>query len=260
MGVKDKVLVFMKKGYDDIKQFLLQNFECQIYLGDWGSEFPKITVNIPENQIQLHKYAIDKDGRKYETTVPFDIDWVFSWLSPWKIPSKILGCAKKGAINFHPGPPKYPGIGCYNYAIWNEDKEYAVTCHEMDEKLDNGEIITCYWFKLHGTETVKSLKNRAIIELKSLFYDEMEDIICYKEILHVKNKSDLEWGKYKSRKDFQEFCKIEIPKDYLCDWYAHLDIEILERKLRATYFKGARDLPYIEVNGKKWCLIPETDL
>ncbi len=241
MGVKDKVLVFMKPD-EEIRAFLEQNFECTIFEGNWGDSFP--------DDLIMKKRWNDIS----------ECDWIFSWLCPWKIPESILEWAKKGAINFHPGPPKYPGVGCYNYAIWNGDKEYAVTCHEMDEKLDNGEIITCYWFKLHGNETVKSLKNRAITELKSLFYDEMEDIICYKEVLHVKNKSALEWGKYKSRKDFQEFCKIEIPKDYLCDWYAHLDIEILERKLRATYFKGARDLPYIEVNGKKWVLTPEEDI
>ena len=33
-------------------------------------------------------------------------------------------------------------------------------------------------------------------------------------------------------------------------------MELFELFLRATYFKGARDPPYIEVNGKKWRLEP----
>jgi len=236
----------MKPHYTDIEAFLRANFDCTIFKGDWGDPFPNIFwKEISENNRTFHMTKSIKEMK---------CDWIFSWLCPWKFPKEILSLAKKGAINFHPGPPKYPGIGCYNYAIWHEDKTYGVTAHLMDEQLDHGKIIDCYRFQLIGNETINTLKNRAIVALKNLFYDTMELILDEEEVIIV--DSHLEWGVYKSKKDFEKFCKIEIPKDYLADWYANLDIEILERKLRATYYPGASEGPHIMVNGKKWRLTP----
>ena len=40
-------------------------------------------------------------------------------------------------INFHPGSPEYPGTGCTNFAIYNKEKEYGVTCHYMKTSVDS---------------------------------------------------------------------------------------------------------------------------
>jgi len=238
MGVKDKVLVFIRKGYPDLVLFLEQNFDCRIFEGDWGDPFPNIDGVWLEDLEFDTKFSMDK----------LDYDWVFSWLCPWKIPPEILKLAKKGAINFHPGPPKYPGIGCYNYAIWNGDDEYAVLCHYMNDKMDNGDIIWKRGVVIYENDTIETLKNRSINKLKDLFYDVMWHIIN-DHPLHSNIK--YEWGEYRSREYFQKFCEIDLCFD---------DYIMLERTVKAFYFKGARDLPYIEVNGKKWCLVPEEDL
>ena len=235
MGSKDKVLVFMKPDYIDIEAFLRANFDCTIFKGDWGDPFPE---------------ALYLDAKYYLYDNLEEFDWVFSWLCPWKIPNNILKNAKKGAINFHPAPPKYPGIGCYNYAIWNEDKEYGVTCHYMDEQLDHGKIIRVYPVDIYKTDTINTLKNRSITMLKTLFYSIIWAILNNDGFVTEYNGK---WGTYKNKKTFQEFCNLT----YIID---KMDRIVLEKKLRATYFKGAQDLPYIEVNGKKWCLIPEEDL
>ena len=242
--VKPTALVFMKRGYDDIELFLKNNFDCRIFLGDWGDKFPHISSN-EEGVLFPEKYW-DMALSWLDWGQPVIFDWVFSWLAPWKIPKKVLDCAKKGTINFHPGPPKYPGIGCYNYAIWNEDKGYAVTLHHMAEEIDAGKIIDTKWFKIYKNDTIESLKNRAMVELKKLFYDYMGRILQGHPIDYLTHKKV--WGEYKSRKDFQEFCKIDF------------NVINMKEKLRATYFKGAPDGPYIEVNGKKWRLVPEDDV
>ena len=141
MKEKQTVLVFMKKGYEDIEKFIENNFIYQLYKGSWGSTLPGFSYSSENKEIMLPKKKMDKDGRIYDTFVPFKPDWIISFLSPWKIPAELLRCARKGAINFHPAPPKYPGIGGYNYAIWNEDKEYGVTVHEMAEDIDSGKCI-----------------------------------------------------------------------------------------------------------------------
>ena len=255
---KPTALVFMKRGYDDIELFLKNNFDCRIFLGDWGESFPEGDLG--------WKLISTTEGEIYHITQDISVDWVFSWLAPWKIPKEVLDCAKKGAINFHPGLPKYPGIGCYNYALWNEDKEYGVTVHQMDEEIDAGQIIDFIEFKILKTDTIKTLKNRAMLWLKQLFYRTMIDILDNNMILYLHHVSPIneKWGEYKSRKDFQDFCEIDF-KDFIYEKsYEHYDWgvnkEELEKRLRATYFKGAPDGPYIEVNGKKWRLVPEDDV
>ena len=43
-------------------------------------------------------------------------DFIISYLSPFILPKALLERAGRAAINFHPGPPEYPGIGCTNFA------------------------------------------------------------------------------------------------------------------------------------------------
>ena len=68
-------------------------------------------------------------------------DYIISYLCPWVLPDALLQNAKKAAINFHPGPPQYPGTGCTNFAIYHEVDEYGVTCHHMAPHVDSGNII-----------------------------------------------------------------------------------------------------------------------
>jgi hypothetical protein len=232
---KSKVLAFMKPHYTDIEAFLRANFDCTIFKGDWGDPFPDIAFN-DEGLMFPQKY---NDGHL-------------------KLPDWILKHAEKGAINFHPGPPKYPGIGCYNYAIWNEDEMYGVTCHFMDEKLDHGKIINCYYFDLIGNETINTLKNQAITKLKNLFYSTINLILQYGNPVSLEHGE--EWGEYKSKKDFEACCRVEIQSGifYGLGTFNPINFEEQwEKFLRAFYYPGANEGPFIEINGKKWRLVPK---
>ena len=45
------------------------------------------------------------------------------------------------AINLHIAPlPEYRGCNQFSFAILNEDKEFGVTIHELDESIDGGDI------------------------------------------------------------------------------------------------------------------------
>src|SRR5687768_15282057 len=68
-------------------------------------------------------------------------DYVISFLSRWVVPAYLLERAKKAAINFHPASPDYPGIGCNNFALYDNATEYGATCHHMAPKVDTGGII-----------------------------------------------------------------------------------------------------------------------
>jgi len=118
-------------------------------------------------------------------------DWIISFKSDLILNKEILERAKKGAINFHPSPPKYRGIGGYWWAIENRDEAFGVTCHHMDERIDHGAIIKANSFAISPEETVESLKEKAAVHSLSLLKNTLDDIVSGRPL----QACGAEWGK-----------------------------------------------------------------
>ena len=52
-------------------------------------------------------------------------DYIFCFRSFYILKKKLIDNTKEFAINFHPGPPEYRGIGCVNFALLNKEKKYG---------------------------------------------------------------------------------------------------------------------------------------
>lgn len=96
-------------------------------------------------------------------------EYVISFVSPWIVPKALLDTAQKAALNFHPGPPAYPGTGCYNFALYGGAKEYGVTVHHMQEKVDSGKIVMTSYFDVSPLETVETMKLKSMNHLLFCF-------------------------------------------------------------------------------------------
>ena len=232
--IDKSVLLFSKRGKWcwKVYEYLRENFtHVRRMLGDWGDTF-RI-----------------KEIREYYAK---EYDYVISYLCPWILPKEVLDLAKEHAINFHPAPPKYPGIGGYNYAIWNGDEEYGVMVHKMDEKVDSGYIYDVSKFLINDNETVMTLKEKSMETLFALFVDVID---CIKEGKSF-NFNGFRQGQEKffewhtppyTRKDFQKNCEIRVHE---------YDRDYIEKCVRAFYFPGARDYPFFKINGKKYKVTP----
>jgi methionyl-tRNA formyltransferase len=95
---------------------------------------------------------------------------IISYLSRWVIPADLLERAEI-AINFHPGPPEYPGYGCNNFAIYEGAREYGVTCHHMAARVDTGAIVAVKRFPVFASDNAGTLLARAYDFQLALFYD-----------------------------------------------------------------------------------------
>jgi methionyl-tRNA formyltransferase len=104
-------------------------------------------------------------------------DCIISYLARWIIPADLLGRAKT-AINFHPGPPAYPGYGCNNFAIYEDAREYGVTCHHMVSRVDTGAIIAVRRFPVFAADNAGTLLARAYDYQLALFYDIVGRMLC----------------------------------------------------------------------------------
>lgn len=179
--------------------FCQQHFlKVDCFLGEWNEEMPG---------------AIRQWSGEY----------IFSFLSRWVVPPSVLSKAKNAAINFHPASPDYPGIGCVNFALYEEADEYGVTCHHMTPNVDTGSIIAVKRFAVFANDNVATLLARTYDYQLALFYEVMELILKGKKIPVSSEK----WSRKPfSRKDFNELSILK----------KSMSKEEIAKRVRATTF------------------------
>lgn len=139
-------------------------------------------------------------------------DILISFCNGIIIPANIISNLSL-AVNFHPAPPKYPGRDVHHFALYNSEKRYGATMHQMTEKVDDGKIIKTREFLIPIGITPTDLLNMAIEESYILLEENLIKIINREsEILDPPKK--IRWGKVKyTRKMFKEFCRIDNIED-----------------------------------------------
>ncbi len=200
---KSKVLLVSRNDAFNIKNiihYVTENFDATILVDDRKNKFPKKDLN-------------------------WSGDYIFSYLCPWVLPMDLIESVQIAAINFHPGPPAYPGTGCYNFAIYQQAKKYGVTCHHLAKEVDTGNIVSVVDFPLLNNDSVNDLINRTYVYLNYLFFDITLGILKNYEMPIAK----LKWERkpYK-RKDLENLCKLSNKMN---------DDEI-NRRIKATTFPG----------------------
>ena len=150
-------------------------------------------------------------------------DIIISYLSQWIIPDKVLRKAAVMAINFHPGPPDYPGIGCTNFAVYDGVSEYGVTCHHMLAKVDTGKIISVKRFPVYKTDTVFSITQRCYALILNQCFEILDCIIQEKPV----PQSDEYWTR-------KPFLRKELNR--LCRITPDMPVAEMTRRIKATNF------------------------
>lgn len=164
-------------------------------------------------------------------------DYIISYLSRWVVPEELLKHAKKAAINFHPASPEYPGIGCNNFALYEDAREYGTTCHYMATKVDTGRIIAVRRFPVYPEDDVESVLKRTYENQITLFF-EITKLIADGDELPVSTET---WTRKPfSRKQFDELCRIT----------PNMSEDEVRRRIRAVSYKQWQ--PYVEIQGYRF--------
>jgi methionyl-tRNA formyltransferase len=217
MSTKSHTLLLLGKADDAdcarALEFCRENFlQVTHCLGKWGDPLPE---NI----------------RQWEG------DYIISYLSRWVVPEELLKRARLAAINFHPASPEYPGIGCNNFALYENAKEYGVTCHHMAGKVDTGRIIAVKRFPVYPEDDVAALLSRTYEHQIALFF-EIAQLMAESKPLPVSPET---WSRPPfTRKQFNELFRItpDMPKDEIA------------RRVRAVSYGPYQ--PYVEVEGYRF--------
>lgn len=179
----------------------------------------------------------DRDEPFPDQVLGQGFDYVISYMSPWVVPEEVLEKTKVAAVNFHPGSPKYPGIGCTNFAIYNQEKEYGITVHHMKEKVDTGDIIAVETFPIFAKDSVYTLTQRCYAYIYMAFIKIFPLMLSGQAL----PKSKDSWTRVPyTRHELNELCRLtqDMPK------------EEINRRIRATQYPGMPGA-YWEIGGKK---------
>lgn len=151
-------------------------------------------------------------------------DPLLSFLCPWVLSEHVIKSYKL-CLNFHPGSHSYPGIGCYNFALYDGATEYGPVCHHIVKQVDAGPIVSERLFKVSDDETVQSLKHRTMIVMLDMFHDIIYRIRNGEEL----PKPDIQWTrKARKRQELNDLCIITPTMN---------PVEV-KRRIRATSYHG----------------------
>ena len=140
---------------------------------------------------------------------------LIAFVTPEIVSGFVLAKLGYSAINFHPGPPDYPGWAPSHFALYERATEFGATVHVMVERVDAGPIIDVARFPIPSGIPVLGLEGLAYAHLAHLFWRMAKSLATDPNpppALPVK------WGNRKySRRAYRAICDIpfDIPKDEL---------------------------------------------
>lgn len=166
------------------------------------------------------------------------VDWILSFLSPVILPSDVLAGARQGAVNVHPAPPEWPGIGSASYALYAGDRTFGVTAHLMTEVVDGGPIVRVDRFPIEEGDTCDDVFDRAIERSVAVFRDLVAAIGRGERPV----PNGVAWArKASTRREFERWMTLRPtdPPD---------EVSRKVRALRSARFPG----PFVELGGRRF--------
>ncbi len=195
--------------------------------------------------IESHKPNEKHNIQKFEK---LHLDYIFCFRSFYILKKNLIEKCNIAAINFHPGTPKYRGIGCINFALYNDEKIYGCTSHLINKNLDNGKILDVRKFKILKNDTVYTALRKTYSLMALQAFSIIKLLLRDKKNLNTlinKNKK-IKWSKRITKRS-------DLNKLYL------VKKEITQKKLSKIIRATNTDLykPYIYLHKKKFILSEE---
>ncbi|AUC14163.1 formyl transferase [Tenacibaculum sp. SZ-18] len=90
---------------------------------------------------------------------------------------QIISVPKLGVINCHAGKlPFYRGRNILSWALINDEKDFGITVHYVDEGIDTGDIIKQNIYPIKEEDNYQTLLNIAYSECANILFDAIKEI------------------------------------------------------------------------------------
>ena len=128
-----------------------------LLLGKKNDKYTEIASKICMEKFKFSKiFLASRHDKIDKSIIKWKGDIIISYLFPKLIKKKLLLNTKLMPINFHPGPPKYPGIGCTNYVGWKSG-EFKAFIEVFDSKDYQYQAFTILESNKHSQVVIKIL-------------------------------------------------------------------------------------------------------
>lgn len=152
--------------------------------------------------------------------------------------TEMINLPKYKTINCHAGKlPFYRGRNILNWALINDEKEFGITVHYLDEGIDTGDIILQEVYPITDEDDYNTLLNRA--------YDGCADVL-YRAIKMIQNE-EVKPVRQSDIDPVGMYCGMRKAGDEIIDW-RQTSREIFNF-IRALCTPGPQAVSWI--NGKK---------
>jgi len=124
----------------------------------------------------LYPVSINTPGF-IETAKSYNVDLLVSMSFNQIFKSDLISVPKIGVINCHAGKlPFYRGRNILNWALINDEKEFGITVHFVDEGIDTGDIIKQNIYLITDDDDYDSLLKVAYKECAAILYDAIKEL------------------------------------------------------------------------------------
>jgi methionyl-tRNA formyltransferase len=225
-----------------------EKLKILLFVRDNCEQSQKVYNFFNNENFEVFTYVSKTMGEKLpEKVFNLNPDFLISFRSLFIIPQRLIETVNFYSINFHPGPPKYPGSGSVNLALYNDESDFGVTAHLINEFIDNGKIIKTNFFKIEKDDNVEKLLLKTHSQMYDLFKDIGEKLFSnpkkyIEEQLDI-NKSICWNGTANKISRINKLQKLE----------SNISHHELEKRLRSIHTK---EYPlYIEINEHKFYIV-----
>ena len=213
-------IVFICARFDNPDQVLKQK------ANDLGVEF------IFEKNVNSDEFIKKLKNYKCDLLVSMSFNQIFK--------ESMVSMPKFGIINCHAGKlPIYRGRNVLNWVLINDEKEFGITVHYVDEGIDTGDIIIQEIYQIQDTDTYKTLLEKAYQECPKLLLRAVKKII----------NNDVEPIDQKTISDSYMYCSRRKEGDEIINWKS-TSREIFNF-VRALSYPGPCATTFIEKNPVK---------
>ena len=182
-------IVFMTVRYDKRDNVLLKK-----------AEENNIPVELSDN-INSQDFVNRISGYEADLFVSMSFDQIFK--------KQMINFPKYKTINCHAGKlPFYRGRNILNWVLINDEKEFGITVHYMDEGIDTGDIIVQKTYPITDADDYSTLLERAYEGCADVLYSAIK-LIQDNKVKRIRQQDIDPVGMY---------CGMRLPGDEIIDW------------------------------------------
>ncbi|NLY45188.1 MAG: methionyl-tRNA formyltransferase [Tissierella sp.] len=184
----------------------------KLLIKDNSIEIKFICVRYDSEDLVLKKYASDHniDYIKHDNinspefiqlVKKYNCDLFVSMSFNQIFKNEIINLPKLRSINCHAGKlPFYRGRNVLNWALINDEKEFGITVHYIDEGIDTGDIILQRTFEITDNDNYSTLLETAYIQCASILYDAIK-LLQFGKVKSIKQSDINRYGFYCGRRN-----------------------------------------------------------